>query len=219
VPMAPAPPDNGDSAAYWAASDFWGEDAAQVHDAVEAPAPPARPSGVSHNEVARPPATRRFPRVPALTAIAIAAAAAITAIAINALGSAPAARLSTTSSLHATAPARSTSGASAAKSATTAAAGLRLTAAASRHQRTQRAHPRIRTGSTRAHARHTTSRNQHRGTTVAATTVVHYVAPAPTSTPASSAYQLAHATSANTPTPAGPTGPASLIGPGTSSSG
>lgn len=222
VPMAPAQPDAGDSATYWAASDFWGEDAAQVHDAVEAPDLPPRPktaaaSGVSPNEVARPPVARRLPRVPALAAIAI-AAAAITAIAVTAFGSAPPAHLSRSSSLHATAPAHATSGSVAAKSATTAAARLRLTAAASRHRRTQRPRLRAHPRSSRAHARAAPSRNQHRSTPASATTVVHYVTPAP-STAASSAYQPAHATSASTPSPAGPTGPASLIGPGTSSSG
>ncbi|HWF51566.1 MAG TPA: hypothetical protein VG294_13085 [Solirubrobacteraceae bacterium] len=217
-PPTPAQADASDSATYWAASDFWGEDAAHVHDAVEAPTPPPRASGVSPIEAARPPAARRFPRVPALAAIAI-ATAAITAIAINALGSAPGARLSPASSVHANAPARSTSAASAAKSATTAAARRRLTAAASRHRRTQRPHLRVRSRFPRAHARPAPSRHQHRGTAAPATTVVHYVTAAPTSPPASSAYQPAHATSANTPSPAGPTGPASLIGPGTSSSG
>jgi hypothetical protein len=131
VPIArdPAQTPGGSSSSgteSWAAADFWGEDAASVHDALEAPvqdaleapvqdaleAPvhdaleasvPAPPAGEPHGQ--SPPRAEgpcRSVKIPALAAVAIAAAALIAA-ALNGFASAPAAPRSseTSASLHA----------------------------------------------------------------------------------------------------------------------
>jgi hypothetical protein len=199
----------------WAASDFWGEDAALVQDALEVPATASSPS-----EAVAPPqhpeAPRRSVRAPALAAIAI-AAAAILAAAINGFGSAPAAPRSagSVSSLHA-----STSASSDADTDPVAgtAERLRTTAAAREHRISNRTRERSRQ---RSMASRRTARRTQRRTKPATTAVVdRYVAPVSTPAPTiDRSVTPPEDTNAGSSSRAGPTGIGALIGPGTTSSG
>jgi hypothetical protein len=210
VPIAPEP-------TTWAASDFWGEDAANVHDTLEAPVP-AQPSSEIAGPEYRPPATsHRLLRAPALTAITIAAVSVIAAV-VTGFGSAPAAprHPAPASSLHVSAAARSMSAANAAV-----VARPRTTGAVSPHRIRQhiRSEPRARLRSTSRSAHASTHRHHPAAPAAAAT---RYIAPAPVSTPAATTYRTdtpTQATSASSAGLAGPTGTGSLIGPGTSPSG
>jgi len=213
-PVPIAPESNGR-----AASDFWGEDAAYVQDAVEATAPeasaPEAPAPEAPSDAVAAPGgpplafRRRLSRAPALAVIAIAAAMPI-AVVINGFGSATAVpRTSSSSSLHASAGTRSTA----------AVARIHTTKPASQHRRTARSVRRERSRSTAEHPR---AHSAHRRRAVATTAVdVRDVTPA-SPPPASTTYRTVtptQATRPSAPSPAGPTGPGSLIGPGTSSSG
>jgi hypothetical protein len=212
-------PDVGDSPKAWAASDFWGEDAAQVHDALEAPVPEPHAAEVAASDSAPPAFTRRLVRVPAALAITV-AAAAIIAAAISSFGSRPAAprQVSRAASVHATTGARPKAPSVAPQSPMTAAVRLRLTAAARQARSAKRAHLRAHPRSAPAPRVPATRRHQHRNT-VAAATAVRYVTPTPTTTSAPTSSPATQATSRPAPSPPGPTGTVSLIGAGTSSSG
>jgi hypothetical protein len=204
-------------AASWAASDFWGEDAANVHDTLEAPVP-AQPSSTTAAPAYRRPATsHRLLRAPALIAITIAAVAVIAAV-VSGFGSAPAAprHPAPASPLHVSAAGRSMSAVN-----TAAVARPRTPRPVSPHRsrRHIRSGARVRLPSTSRSA-HASTRRHHPAAPAAAAT--RYIAPAPVSTPAATTYRTetpTQATSASSPGPAGPTGTGSLIGPGTSPSG
>ncbi|MDQ6778567.1 MAG: hypothetical protein M3071_20620, partial [Actinomycetota bacterium] len=112
APQADTASDIADSARSptpsWAASDFWGEDAANVHDALEAPVPAQLPDETPPPERRRVASPRRFLRAPALAGITV-AAAAVLAAAIDSFGAAPAAHRQSapTASLHPASRARS----------------------------------------------------------------------------------------------------------------
>ncbi|HWF73134.1 MAG TPA: hypothetical protein VG186_07305 [Solirubrobacteraceae bacterium] len=218
-PPAPKADNPDDATNTWAASDFWGEDAAYVHNTLEAPIPP--PSSTEDP----PPQRRHFTnphkllRVPALAAITVAAAALLATI-INGLGSAPTAHRQTApgASLHADAHASATAASGPAQGTETATQRLRTTAATPRHH-TALAHH-------RAHSRpatHTKTQHKHRATrSRAATVVVRYVSPPPASAPSPTTYSTGAASQSTSPSssgPAGPTGTVAKIGAGTSSSG
>jgi hypothetical protein len=237
VPIRQAPP-NSDSESpttAWAASDFWGEDAALVHDALEAPAPAsstpmASSSGAELGPGATPVVGRYLTsrrhgllRPPALAAITI-TAVAVVAVATTSLASAPPApRRSTPPAAISAAtnpPTRSTPS----KSATTTTPARPRAAAADRlHRTSSRTQLHRRSSSTTSHRR--PQHERHR--TVVTATATHYVAAASASAPAPSTTAPAtdstatstHSTSASSPSHVGPTGPISLIGSGTSPSG
>jgi hypothetical protein len=242
IPIAPspataAPADHESPSAgteSWAAADFWGEDAASVHDAVEAPVQEAPADGAVRAPRRRSWRPHRFvgarwfggaPRsvtapVLALAAAAI-AAAAIIAAAVSGFGSAPAVPHSSTpvSSLQANTSPPSTADASAA---VVTAARLRSAGEASQRRSRERAQVRSRSTTSRTVAsRSVALRDRRRSAPATTAAAARYATHASTSTSAVPHTSVAPTPAAggSAPSGAGPTGTVSLIGPGTSSSG
>jgi hypothetical protein len=217
--------------APWAASDFWSEDAALVQDALEVPVPEvvegpeiegpgleapsaALAAGASQPLRSRVAGVRRSFAVPAAAAFAV-AATAIGLIVVNVFGSAAGSPRRIAGSAASPATGFSIVGAP-----TTITNADRLRA--SRAARPERKRSQIRARSRSTATRRAARSDHHTPVTATAEVTARYSALTPHSTPApitEAPLEPSHATSESPPTRSGPTGPVSLIGAGTSSSG
>jgi hypothetical protein len=252
IPLAPAPdttkpatlmPRSDDAGepvpepSLWAAADFWGEDAAHLQHALEAPAESSaepRVESLHPQDSRRRERRRRRPlglRTGPVLVVAVVAAALVIAVAMPGFMSAPAApgRAGLTASKRAITRAPTGTHTRAASRATPSpgAAALLASSRSGQHRRRGGAHrPRL----SRPEPSRRITHPHHRRPAVTTAAAARYIAPAladtpaPTTTYTSAASSPAPAgstpaVSASPPSHAGPTGPVSLIGSGTSPSG
>lgn len=211
--------DRGAEPGLWAASDFWGEEAASLQHPVEAVAETPDRKEASERRRHR---LSALPVFSARTLVAMAVAAvAVVAVAFIGFQSAPATagRSALSSSLRAATSAlavtraRNTSRAAASQSAAARHSAPRVT----RHRRTDVARNRP---LSRSRSSHRADRPDHQTTVVATTTAVRDAArPVSTASPTVASDASSPAASPNSAPRAGPTGTISLIGSGTSPSG